>query len=160
MPQSIMTGHAPSASLSSLDAYTQLLVQEQQDRFYREYQAAQNRPLTFMGQSLPRPPQNNDDNDVFLEAIDSVLGPMDPDNNNHNYDDGLQPPQQPPQPQRSDRTGDNVTTSLHPQQRMSEGHGMQQQPHDPLQGQQLDSPSDSLEEEEGLASSLPPTTSH
>ena len=69
----------PDVGISSFDSYTQMLFQEQQERFYREYQMGLNRPSNI--QALPRQLQNDD---YFLEAIDSVLGPMDPDNNNNN----------------------------------------------------------------------------
>lgn len=145
MPQHNMD-HPLDVSASSLDAYTQILFQEQQERFYREYQAGQHRPPNPMGHILP-PHQQNDDNDVFLDAIDSVLGPMDPDNNNNNhFDDGLQ---QQPLP---DRTGivHGGTRSMETQ-RMMEQPSLRSQstPHE-----QSDSPSSSVEEQK-LASSYP-----
>lgn len=131
---------------SNLDAYTQILFREQQERFYRDYHvSAPNRPPVYTGQNLPPPPQRNDDNDVFLEAIDSVLGPMDPDNN-----DGLAHTQLPI------RTFDDGSISLDPQRRTERSVTRQQQPPIALPGE-LDSPTDSMEDQ-NITASYPPTS--
>ena len=145
MPHHSTADHPLNVSVSNFDAYTQMLFQEQHDRFYHNFHGSQNRPSNYTEQNHPRQ-QNNDDNDVFLDAIDSVLGPMDSDNDNNQFDNDLQP-----QPQNL--TVDDGSATLGPQ-RMIEQSLMQ--PHDQSRGP-FDSPTDSSEDQK-VAPSLPPTS--